>query len=126
MVFLCFAQFPSVITIVFTLYLLAIFFFLVKLGKLHDRKELWFPYLVCKKKNSSSRGAKLILGTLRSDNGDGDGNLRSLGRGSLCDVGVPVKLEITILKARTRTPWRGIWKTRLKDNSPRTISPRTY
>ena len=28
--------------------------------KLHDRKELWFPYLVCKKKNSS-RGAKLIL-----------------------------------------------------------------
>ena len=28
--------------------------------------------------------------TLRSDNGDGDGdgNLRSLGRGSLCDVGV--------------------------------------
>ena len=30
--------------------------------------------------------------TLRSDNGDGNGNLRSLGRGSLCDVGVPAKI----------------------------------
>ena len=26
---------------------------------LHARKELWFPYLVCK--NNESRGAKLIL-----------------------------------------------------------------
>ena len=38
-----------------------------------------------------------ILTTLRSDNGDGDENFRSLGRGSLCDVGVPAKMEITIL-----------------------------
>ena len=35
------------------------------------------------------------LRTLRSDNGDG--NLRSLGRGSLCDVDVSAKIEITIL-----------------------------
>lgn len=34
-----------------------------------------------------------LLGTLRFDNGDGNGNLRSLGRGSLCDVGVPTKIE---------------------------------
>ena len=40
-----------------------------------------------------------MIRTLRSDNGDGDGdgNLRSLGRGSLCDVGVSVKIEILIL-----------------------------
>ena len=29
--------------------------------KLHDRKELWFPYLACQKKINSSCGAKLIL-----------------------------------------------------------------
>ena len=35
------------------------------------------------------------LGTLRSDNGDGNGNVRSLGRAGLRPVGVPAKIEIT-------------------------------
>ena len=35
------------------------------------------------------------LGTLRSDNGDGDGNVRSLGRAGPRRVGVPAKIEIT-------------------------------
>ena len=39
----------------------------------------------------------LVIRTLRSGNGDGDGNLRSLGQGSLCEVGVSAKIEITIL-----------------------------
>ena len=55
---------------------------------------------------SATRLVAYLPGTLRFDNGDGNGNLRSLGRGSLCDVGVPAKIEITILWARTRTPWR--------------------
>ena len=36
-----------------------------------------------------------IIGTLRSDNGDGDGNVRSLGRAGPRRVGVPAKIEIT-------------------------------
>ena len=36
-----------------------------------------------------------LLGTLRSDNGDGDGNVRSLGRAGPRRVGVPAKIEIT-------------------------------
>ena len=35
------------------------------------------------------------LGTLRSDNGDGNGNVRSLGRAGPRRVGVPAKIEIT-------------------------------
>ena len=35
------------------------------------------------------------IGTLRSDNGDGDGNVRSLGRAGPRRVGVPAKIEIT-------------------------------
>ena len=35
------------------------------------------------------------IGTLRSDNGDGDGNVRSLGRAGRRRVGVPAKIEIT-------------------------------
>ena len=57
---------------------------------------------------TSERIIIATLRTLRSDNGDGDGNLRSLGRGSLCDVGVSAKIEITTLWARTRTPWRAL------------------
>ena len=38
---------------------------------------------------------KLKLGTLRSDNGDGDGNVRSLGRVRPRRVGVPAKIKIT-------------------------------
>ena len=37
----------------------------------------------------------VILETLRSDNGDGNGNVRSLGRAGLRPVGVPAKIEIT-------------------------------
>ena len=37
----------------------------------------------------------LQIGTLRSDNGDGNGNVRSLGRAGLRPVGVPAKIEIT-------------------------------
>lgn len=37
----------------------------------------------------------IIIGTLRSDNGDGDGNVRSLGRAGPRRVGVPAKIEIT-------------------------------
>ena len=33
--------------------------------------------------------------TLRSDNGDGNGNVRSLGRAGLRPVGVPANIEIT-------------------------------
>ena len=36
-----------------------------------------------------------LLGTLRSDKGDGNGNVRSLGRARLHRVGVPAKIEIT-------------------------------
>ena len=36
-----------------------------------------------------------LLGTLRSDNGDGNGNVRSLGRAGLRPVGVPAKIEVT-------------------------------
>ena len=36
-----------------------------------------------------------IIGTLRSDNGDGNGNVRSLGRAGLRPVGVPAKIEVT-------------------------------
>ena len=36
-----------------------------------------------------------LLETLRSDNGDGNGNVRSLGRAGLRPVGVPAKIEIT-------------------------------
>ena len=36
-----------------------------------------------------------IIGTLRSDNGDGNGNVRSLGRAGPRRVGVPAKIEIT-------------------------------
>ena len=39
--------------------------------KLHARKELWFPYLVCKTM-SSSRGAKLIRESLSKDDGNGN------------------------------------------------------
>lgn len=39
--------------------------------------------------------ARLIIGTPRSDNGDGDGNVRSLGRAGPRRVGVPAKIEIT-------------------------------
>ena len=42
-----------------------------------------------------------LLGTLRSDNGDGNGNLRSLGRGEVGDVGVPAKIEITIFTSES-------------------------
>ena len=35
------------------------------------------------------------IGTLRSDNGDGNGNVRSLGRAGPRRVGVPAKIEIT-------------------------------
>ena len=37
----------------------------------------------------------LIIGTLRSDNGDGNGNVRSLGGAGPRRVGVPAKIEIT-------------------------------
>ena len=43
--------------------------------------------------NNVSR--RLLIGTLRSDNGDGDGNVRSLGRAGPRRVGVPAKIEIT-------------------------------
>ena len=36
-----------------------------------------------------------LIGTLRSDDGDGNGNLRSLGRAGPRRVGVPAKIEIT-------------------------------
>ena len=36
-----------------------------------------------------------LIGTLRSDNGDGNGNVRSLGRAGLRPVAVPAKIEIT-------------------------------
>ena len=36
-----------------------------------------------------------IKGTLRSDNGDGNGNVRSLGRAGPRRVGIPAKIEIT-------------------------------
>ena len=36
-----------------------------------------------------------VIETLRSDNGDGNGNVRSLGRAGLPPVGVPAKIEIT-------------------------------
>ena len=39
--------------------------------------------------------AKDLLETLRSDNGDGNDNVRSLGRAGLRRVGVPAKIEIT-------------------------------
>ena len=35
------------------------------------------------------------IGTLRSNNGDGNGNVRSLGRAGPRRVGVPAKIEIT-------------------------------
>ena len=38
---------------------------------------------------------RVTIGTLRSDNGDGNGNVRSLGRAGLRPVGVPAKIEIT-------------------------------
>ena len=38
---------------------------------------------------------KFLKGTLRSDDGDGNGNLRSLGRAGPRRVGVPAKIEIT-------------------------------
>ena len=44
---------------------------------------------------SPSRQSALLIGTLRSDNGDGNGNLRSLGRAGPRRVGVPAKIEIT-------------------------------
>ena len=37
--------------------------------KLHDRKELWFPFLVRKKNLGSLRGAKLGGSSNRGDNG---------------------------------------------------------
>lgn len=36
-----------------------------------------------------------IKETLRSDNGDGNGNVRSLGRAGPRRVGIPAKIEIT-------------------------------
>ena len=36
-----------------------------------------------------------LIGTLRSDNGNGNGNVRSLGRAGPHRVGVPTKIEIT-------------------------------
>jgi len=39
--------------------------------------------------------ARHAIGTLRSENGDGNGNVRSLGRAGPRRVGVPAKIEIT-------------------------------